>query len=91
MELSKKTTILCSPETRQRLTRLAERRGTSLGELVREACVAQYGLVDTDARLEAAAALAALSLPVGTPQAMRAESVPAPDAVMPSLGPGRAR
>ncbi len=83
MELSKKTTILFSPETHQRLTELAERRGKSLGELVREACVAQYGLVDTDARVAAAAALSALSLPVGTPHSMKAESVPDADALMP--------
>jgi hypothetical protein len=43
MELSKKTTILFSPDTHARLTALAARRGTSLGDLVREACVAQYG------------------------------------------------
>lgn len=44
MELSKKTTILFSPETHERLTELAARRGVSLGELVRDACVAQYGI-----------------------------------------------
>ncbi len=51
LEPSKKTPILFSPEAHQRLTRLAERRRTSLGEPVREACVAQSGLVDTDAHV----------------------------------------
>ena len=83
MELSKKTTILFSPETHERLTDLAARRGKSLGELVREACVAQYGLVDADARLAAVAALSALSLPVGSPRDMKHESVPPANALMP--------
>ena len=42
--LTKKTTILLQPELHRRLTRLAERRGTSLGELIRSACETQYGL-----------------------------------------------
>jgi predicted DNA-binding protein len=83
MELTKKTTILFSPETHQRLTDLAARRGRSLGELVREACVAQYGLVDADARVAAAAALSALSLPVGSPREMKDESVPSASDLMP--------
>jgi predicted DNA-binding protein len=81
MELSKKTTILFSPETHERLTDLAARRGKSLGELVREACVAQYGLVDAETRVAAVATLTALSLPVGTPREMKEESVP--DAMVP--------
>jgi predicted DNA-binding protein len=82
MELSKKTTILFSPETHARLTELAARRGESLGELVRDACVAQHGLVDTDARVAAVAALSAMSLPVGTPRDMKQESVPDADVLM---------
>ncbi|WP_310570513.1 CopG family transcriptional regulator [Gemmatimonas sp.] len=82
MELSKKTTILFSPEAHERLTALAARRGTSLGELVREACAAQYGLVDTDTRVAAVAALSALSLPVASPRDMKHESVPAAQALM---------
>lgn len=83
MELSKKTTILFSPETHERLTELAARRGKSLGELVREACAAQYGLVDADERVAAVAALSALSLPVGSPRVMKSESVPSASALMP--------
>lgn len=71
MELSKKMTILFSPEAHERLSALAERRGVSLGALVREACVQQYGLVDQDARLAAVTGLHALALPVGTPRAMK--------------------
>ncbi|HYW32573.1 MAG TPA: CopG family transcriptional regulator [Gemmatimonas sp.] len=84
MELTKKTTILLSPETHRRLTELAAQRGKSLGELVREACVAQYGLVDADTRIAAAAALSALSLPVSSPRDMKHESVPSADDLMPN-------
>lgn len=83
MELSKKTTILLTPEMHERLTRLAARRNQSLGALVREACVAQYGLLDTDARVSAAAALSALSLPVGSPRDMKEESVARAHALAP--------
>ncbi len=76
MELSKKTTILLSEEGHRRLTSVAARRGVSMGTLIREACEQVYGLVDTDERVSAASALAALSLPVGTPSAMKRESVP---------------
>ncbi len=64
MELSKKTTLLFSPELHSRLTSLAARRGVSLGELVREACEAQFGLGGSPDRIDAARALGALSLPV---------------------------
>lgn len=74
-ELSKKTTILFSPELHERLTRLAEQRGGSLGWLVREACVRQYGLVAGEDRLAAVQSLEALSLPVGDPIQMKRESL----------------
>ncbi len=76
MELTKKPTILFSPALHDRLTRLAASRGWSLGELVREACERQYGVVGSAQQAEAAAALAKLSLPVGTPGEMKLESVP---------------
>lgn len=78
MELTKKTTILFSPALHEQLTRLAEARGTSLGELVREACESQYGIVSAGERLKAVEALAALELPVGSPAEMELESVPQP-------------
>ncbi len=92
MELSKKTTILLSPETHKYLTELAARKGKSLGELVREACVAQYGLADADTRVAAVATLSALSLPVASPRDMKRESVPSPrDLIPPTPSPTGSR
>lgn len=53
MELSKKTTILFPPDLHERLARLAEMRGVSLGALVREACAEHYGLRPAEDRLAA--------------------------------------
>ena len=83
MELSKKTTILLSPELHARLTRIAAQRGTSLGSLVREACEREYGETTLEQRLEAVRALADLELPVGSPEEMARESVPSPHELMP--------
>ena len=83
MELSKKTTILFSPELHRRLSRLAASRGVSLGELVREACEVRYGVLGSDRRREAVEALAQLSLPVATPEDMKRDSVPAPGDLLP--------
>jgi len=83
MELSKKTTILFPPELHDRLSRLAEHRGTSLGDLVRRACEIQYGLVPIEARLEAVRELASLALPVGEPEDLERESVPDPAELLP--------
>lgn len=79
MELSKKTTILFPPELHDWLSRLAEHRGTSLGDLVRQACETQYGLVSVDARLEAVQELASFSLPVSEPEDLERETIPYPD------------
>jgi hypothetical protein len=49
------------------------------GEIVRKACESQYGLVSSDARLEAVRELASMSLPVGEPDEMKRESVPRPE------------
>jgi len=76
MELSKKTTILFSPETHRRLSELASRRGMSLGGLVREACLQVYGIVDSEARVTAVDALFALELPIDSVEQMKRESVP---------------
>ena len=83
MELSKKTTILFSDYSHRQLSELAARRGLSLGQLVREACATAYGIVDQETRVNAAAGLAALRLPVGTTAAMKRESVPSVDALLP--------
>lgn len=60
----------------RRLTELAALRGRSLGELVREACEVQYGVMGRQDQRAAVAALARLSLPVDSPQAMKRESAP---------------
>lgn len=88
MELSKKTTILFPPDLHDQLTRQAEREGTSLGDLVRRACRAEYGLTSQEARLQALDELLAMDLPVGEPDEMKRESVPAPEEIMAS---GRSR
>ena len=75
--LTKKTTILFSPGMYSRLARLAEQRHSSVGELVREACRAQYGLSTQAERLAIVDELARLSLPAGTVEEMERESVPA--------------
>lgn len=83
MELSKKTTILFSPELHDRLSRLAESRGQSMGQLVREACEQQYGVVGSSEQVAAVAALARLSLPVGSVAEMKRESVPDAEGSLP--------
>jgi predicted transcriptional regulator len=83
MEQSHKTTILLSPELRDRLRQLARQRGTSLGQLIREACISQYGLTSRQERLQAVDELAALQLPVAEPGQMKRESVPEPEDMPP--------
>lgn len=78
MDLSKKTTILFPPDLHDRLSRLADETGRSLGELVREACVTQYGIESPEVRLRAVDELATLGLPVGDPETMELESLPQP-------------
>lgn len=73
--LTKKTTILFPPDLYDRLASLAERRHSSVGELVREACRVQYSLVSPSGRLSLVDQLGALQLPVGTPEEMERESV----------------
>lgn len=81
MELSKKTTILLSPDLHARLAALARARETSIGELVRTAVVQQYGLVGAQERKAAARRLADLHLPVADTAQMKRESVPAPEEI----------
>lgn len=83
MELSRKTTVLFSPAQHTRLQRLAAQRGTSMGNLVREACERQYGLLEPADRLEAVRELATLNLPVASPAEMKQQAVPDPDTLLP--------
>ena len=83
MELTKKTTILFPPELHEHLARKAAREGTSLGELVRRACRAEYGFAPREERRRALEELLALELPVDEPQSMKRESVPAPEEILP--------
>ena len=83
MELSKKTTILLSPDMHERLARLASERNTSMGQLVREACEKQYGDLSVEERLVAVRRLGTLNLPVGSVDQMKRESVPDPDEPLP--------
>jgi hypothetical protein len=83
MELSKKTTLLFPPDLYRDLTRLARQRGVSVGELVRRACEAQYGIVPRESRLAAVKELEAMSLPVGEPEQLERESVPDPGDLLP--------
>lgn len=76
MELSQKTTILFPPDFHAHLKETARRRGVSLGELVRAACEAQYGMVSSEERLRAAERLRRLVLPVGSVRKMKRQSVP---------------
>ena len=82
-KITKKTTILLQPELHRRLTRLAARRGTSLGELVRSACERQYGIGGSKERIQAVRAIGALELPVCAPAQMKGESQPQPDEFLP--------
>ena len=78
MELMKKTTILFSSQQHAWLTQLAQQRGMSFGQLVREACEAQYGKSSPEIRLRAVKALSELSLPVADVTTMKRESVSMP-------------
>ncbi len=77
MGLTKKTTISFPPDLYIRLASLAAQRNSSVGELVREACRVQYSLTSRAERHSLVDRLAALSLPVGTVEEMKRESVPA--------------
>jgi len=81
--LTKKTTILFPSPLHEHLIRVARQRGVSLGQLVRDACELQYGVVTEEDRLRAARAIGQLSLPVGSPEDLKRESVPAPEDLLP--------
>lgn len=78
MDMTKKTTILFSPEMHRRLTGLAARRGRSLAELVREACEVQYGVVGGRDQEAAVAELPRVRWrPPSTPKSSRRSSTAA--------------
>ena len=83
MELVKKTTILFAPDLHAHLVEVARLRGVSLGELVRSACEAQYGVTSKEERLRAVEKLRRLSLPVGSIRTMKRQSVPSPEDLLP--------
>ena len=64
MELSKKTTILMSPELHKLLMETSQKTGRSMGELVREACERAYSNTTVEQRLAAVRRLAEFRLPV---------------------------
>jgi hypothetical protein len=83
MDLSKKTTVLLSPDLYEQLTQLAAQKGVSMGQLMREACEKTYRLSTRQHRLEAVRTLSTLCLPVGDVSRMKQESVPSPDELLP--------
>jgi hypothetical protein len=89
MELSKKTTILSPPDLHEQLTRRAEREGTSLGDLVRRACRAEHRFSSQAERRRALDELLSMALPVGDPDQMKRESVPASEELRASGRPAR--
>jgi predicted DNA-binding protein len=82
-QLTKKTTILFPPALHRHLSNLSKARGVSIGELIRSAVEAQYGLVSREAQIKAAAALRRMSLPVGTVRQMNRESMPEAEEPLP--------
>jgi predicted DNA-binding protein len=75
MEPQRKTTILLPDYLHERLTTLAAQQGSSMGGLIREACMQVYGATDRQAALSAVEAFGSLALPVGAVAAMKAEHV----------------
>ena len=78
MELSKKTTILMTPELHKLLVETSQRTGRSIGELVRSACEAKYGRSTIDQRLAAVERISKLNLPVADVATMKRESISEP-------------
>jgi hypothetical protein len=83
MDINKKTTILFTYELHEALSRLADSRGVSLGHLVREACVSQYGLKSRQDKLKAVKELATFNLPVAEPDELKKQLVPDPEDLLP--------
>ena len=73
--LTKKTTILFSPDLYHQLEIIAETAKTSVAELVRRAVVKQYLLSDKKKRLEAVEHLAKIGGPVSDWQTMEEDII----------------
>ena len=81
MELSKKTTLLMTPDLHELLAVESQKTGRSMGDLIRSACERQYGgrsKVEKLARLDA---LFQLNLPVANVATMKQESIEEPRAL----------
>lgn len=72
-----KTTVHFPKELYGRIAKLAEQRHSSVDELVREACQSRYATTGIAERIALVKSLTSLNLPVGTPEEMERESVPA--------------
>lgn len=73
--LTKKTTILFSPDLYRQLEALAEATKTSVANLVRQAVIQQYFLADRKKRMAAVYALRKMELPVADWETMEQEIV----------------
>jgi hypothetical protein len=65
--LNHKTTILLDKPLHKRLRQVAKERGTSIGELVRQACVEKYAQPTVAERMAALERILALDDPLPTP------------------------
>lgn len=75
--MTKKTTILFPPKLYKQLERVAQEKGISVAQLVRQAATQNYLLPDQRARREAVRAIAAMSLPIGSWREMEVETTKA--------------
>lgn len=73
--LTKKTTILFSPDLYRQLENLAEASRTSVANLIRQAVVQQYLLGDRRKRAAAVEALGKMNLPVVDWQTMEEQTL----------------
>jgi predicted DNA-binding protein len=67
MSLTRRLSVLLSPDLYERTERMASQTGRSLGDLVREALERLLNEQSESGRLAAVERLASLNLPVGTP------------------------
>ena len=73
--LTKKTTLLFTPDLYHQLEALAEVTKTSVAHLVRQAVVQQYFLADRKKRAAAVQALAKMDLPAADWETMEQETL----------------